>query len=109
VTRPKIEEAADCLIRELAVALRLLKTCPGAADLRQPPSLGLASDLVWATAVEGLIQWAGGQLRTPVAATSWLPHTIRGAMAGALKKKLGLTVTSEKVEGRGRVYRVQAA
>ena len=31
------------------------------------------------------------------------PHTVRGAIAGALKKKLGLKVTSEKVEGRGRV------
>jgi len=30
----------------------------------------------------------------------------RGAIAGALKKKLGLAVTSEKVEGRGRVYRL---
>jgi hypothetical protein len=29
-------------------------------------------------------------------------------MSGALKKKLGLTVTSEKVEGRGRVYRLGA-
>ena len=29
-----------------------------------------------------------------------------GAMAGALKKKLGLTIMSEKVEGRGRVYRL---
>ena len=43
-----------------------------------------------------------------VAATGWLPHTVRGAMAGALKKRLGLTITSEKVEGRGRVYRVDA-
>ena len=25
-------------------------------------------------------------------------------MSGALKKKLGLTITSEKVEGRGRTY-----
>jgi len=25
-------------------------------------------------------------------------------MSGALKKKLGLTITSKKVEGRGRVY-----
>ena len=41
-----------------------------------------------------------------IAATNWLAHTIRGAMAGALKKKLGLQITSEKVEGRGRVYRV---
>ncbi|MGO4917352.1 DUF3489 domain-containing protein [Pseudogemmobacter sp. W21_MBD1_M6] len=40
------------------------------------------------------------------AALQWAPHTIRGAMAGALKKKLGLEVTSEKVERRGRVYRV---
>jgi hypothetical protein len=31
---------------------------------------------------------------------------VRGAIAGALKKKLGLTITSEKIENRGRVYRV---
>jgi len=36
----------------------------------------------------------------------WQPHTVRGALYGALKKKLGLDVTSEKVEGRGRVYRI---
>jgi len=30
-------------------------------------------------------------------------------MSGALKKKLGLEVNSEKVEGRGRVYRLPAA
>lgn len=39
-----------------------------------------------------------------MAATRWQSHTVRGAMAGALKKKLGLEVTSEKVEGRGWVY-----
>ena len=33
---------------------------------------------------------------------------MRGAFAGALKKKLGLTVTSEKVEGRERVYRIES-
>jgi hypothetical protein len=31
---------------------------------------------------------------------------VRGAFAGAQKKELGLTVTSEKVEGHGRVYRI---
>ena len=39
-------------------------------------------------------------------ALGWQPHTVRGAMAGALKKKLGLAIVSEKVEWRGRVYRV---
>jgi hypothetical protein len=36
----------------------------------------------------------------------WQAHTVRGAIAGALKKKLGLKVQSEKVEDRGRVYRI---
>jgi hypothetical protein len=44
-----------------------------------------------------------------MAATGWQAHTVRGAMAGALKKKLGLEVTSEKVEGGGRVYRIAKA
>ena len=41
-------------------------------------------------------------------ATGWLPHTARGAMSGALRKKLGLIVTSEKDVLRGRVYRLPA-
>ena len=39
-------------------------------------------------------------------ATNWQPHTTRGFIAGALKKKLGLNVVSEKIEDRGRVYRI---
>ena len=38
--------------------------------------------------------------------TGWRHHTVRGAIAGALKKRLGLDVASRKVEGRGRVYRL---
>ena len=38
--------------------------------------------------------------------TGWLAHTCRGAMAGALKKKLGLTIISEKTEGQPRTYRI---
>lgn len=48
----------------------------------------------------------GATIAEIMAATGWQSHTVRGAMAGALKKKLGLEVTSEKVEGRGRVYRL---
>jgi hypothetical protein len=42
-------------------------------------------------------------------ALSWQAHTVRGAIAGALKKKLGLDVTSEKDEKRGRTYRIANA
>ena len=41
-----------------------------------------------------------------VAAFGWQPHTVRAAIAGALKKKLGLQIGSEAIEGRGRVYRI---
>ena len=51
----------------------------------------------------------GATIEEIMAATGWQSHTVRGAMAGALKKKLGLEVSSEKVEGRGRVYRLPAA
>jgi predicted ArsR family transcriptional regulator len=36
----------------------------------------------------------------------WQSHTVRGAIAGALKKRLKLKVESDKIEGRGRVYRI---
>lgn len=49
----------------------------------------------------------GATIDEIVAALDWRAHTVRGAMAGALKKKLGLEVTSEKVEGRGRVYAIR--
>ena len=42
-------------------------------------------------------------------ATGWQSHTVRGFFAGALKKKLGLEVTSEKDDQRGRVYRLPPA
>ena len=48
----------------------------------------------------------GATVAQIVAATGWQPHTVRGAFAGVLKKNLGLTVTSEKVEGKDRVYRL---
>jgi len=51
----------------------------------------------------------GATIAEIVAATGWQPHTVRGAIAGALKKKLGLEVASEKIKGRGRVYRLPPA
>ena len=49
----------------------------------------------------------GATIAQLVAATGWLPHTTRAALTG-LKKK-GHLVTSEKLEGEGRVYRVTVA
>jgi hypothetical protein len=48
----------------------------------------------------------GATIAQIVEATAWQAHTVRGFFAGALKKTLGLTVTSEKVEGGERIYRL---
>ena len=56
--------------------------------------------------VEMLPRPEGATVDQIMEATGWQRHSVRGAFAGALKKKLGLTIASEKVEGRGRVYRV---
>jgi Protein of unknown function (DUF3489) len=50
---------------------------------------------------------AGATIGEVVEATGWQAHTVRGALAGALKKRLGLTIASEKLENRGRVYRLR--
>jgi hypothetical protein len=56
--------------------------------------------------IEMLKRPDGATVDEIVAAFGWQPHTVRGAIAGALKKKLRLDVTSDKEEGRGRVYRI---
>jgi hypothetical protein len=50
----------------------------------------------------------GATIDDVMAATGWQAHSVRGAISGALKKKLGLAVSSENVDGRGRVYRIAA-
>jgi hypothetical protein len=51
----------------------------------------------------------GASIAEITAVIGWQDHSVRGAISGQLKKKLGLVVTSEKLEGRGRVYRIVAS
>lgn len=51
----------------------------------------------------------GAAITEIVAETGWMAHSVRGMISGALKKKLGLPIASEKVDGRGTVYRLDAA
>jgi len=75
-------------------------TTPAAGSVRKS-----RPDTKQAQLVVMLKQPGGASLDEIVAATGWQAHTVRGAIAGALKTKLGLAVTSESIEGRGRVYR----
>tara|TARA_R110002073_G_scaffold194287_1_gene353363 strand:+ start:248 stop:829 length:582 start_codon:yes stop_codon:yes gene_type:complete len=77
-------------------------TAPEASHKTRTPREGTKQ----ATLIAMLRAPDGATIEEIMAATGWQSHTVRGAMAGALKKKLGLEVTSEKVENRGRVYKI---
>ena len=49
----------------------------------------------------------GATISQIMAATQWQQHTVRGTLAGTLKKRLGLTITSTKEVGGQRVYRIE--
>jgi hypothetical protein len=53
-----------------------------------------------------MLRRQGATIAEMVTATGWQPHSIRGAISGTIKKKLGMAVASETVAGRGRVYRL---
>ena len=52
-----------------------------------------------ALVIEMLKRPEGATIAQISEATGWQHHTIRGTFAGALKKKLGLNIVSEKIEG----------
>lgn len=53
-----------------------------------------------------MLQRAEGATITQICeATGWQPHTVRGTFAAALKKKLGMTICSDKQQGGERIYR----
>jgi hypothetical protein len=73
----------------------------------QPPILSAPKGKIGAL-IDLLRQPTGATVEAMMAATGWQAHSVRGALSGAIKKKLGLVVSSEKTDG-GRIYRIAAA
>ena len=59
-----------------------------------------------ATVIQMLLRPEGATVQQICQTTGWQAHTVRGTFAGAFKKKLGLTITSDKPQGGERVYRI---
>lgn len=107
------EELGSITLRATPLAYSALGISEDAAEApaepaRTAPTIERSKGGKQAMLIEMLKRPEGATIQQVVDATGWLPHTVRGAIAGALKKKLGLNVVSEKVENVGRVYRIDA-
>jgi hypothetical protein len=88
--------------KKKATRTKTAKPKTAAATERTP-----RTDSKQAKLIEMLRRPEGATIAEVIKALQWQAHTVRGAIAGALKKKLGLKVESEKVDAeRGRVYRI---
>ena len=87
-------------------------TAPGPAAARATPRAGTKQALM----IDMLKRPEGATVEQIAAATGWQHHTIRGAISGALKKKLGLTIEATRTrevgpnktgaKGSSTVYRI---
>lgn len=67
-----------------------------------PPSPSTKQDQLLAL----LSRPQGASLADLMAVSAWQQHSVRGFLAGTVKKKLGLVLVSSKPEGEARCYRI---
>jgi hypothetical protein len=61
------------------------------------------------TCIDLLCRREGATIKELQAVTGWQQHSVRGFLAGAVRKKLGLTLLSEKPDAGLRRYRISKA
>lgn len=79
---------------------------PPLVESKKPDQIKTRENSKQAQVIALLKRPEGATITQICEATGWQPHTVRGAFAGSLKKKLGLTIVSVKDENAERVYRI---
>jgi hypothetical protein len=89
---------------------KMTKSKTGANDVPEGPAEPMAAAQPkgkLGTLVDLLRRPEGATLKVMQEATGWQAHSVRGAIAGSIKKKLGFSVSSAKADGE-RIYRIDA-
>ena len=96
-------KAAPAAPRKPKAPRKLIASKAAVAELPRPePALGKLGAMVHLMSRE-----QGAALHELCDATGWQAHSVRGALAGSLKRQRGYVIASEKAEGVRR-YRIAA-
>jgi hypothetical protein len=102
MTKPKSKPKAASRSTARKTAKPVSRKRPAPASSR--PAAG--PDTKHARIIAMLRTPAGATIAAIMTATDWQQHSVRGFLAGVVRKKLGLNLVSEQTE-RGRVYRIR--
>ena len=86
-----------------AQAVSKRKTADAPADAKAQPARRTGSKLD--AIIKLMRRPKGASIEQMMAETGWQSHSVRGAISGAIKKKLGLAVSSDRT-GDERLYRI---
>src|SRR5205823_8190411 len=102
MTKPKSKSKAS--IR--SATRTTSKSKPRSRSAHSSPKISTRPDTKHARILAMLRTPAGATVATIMAATEWQQHSVRGFLAGVVRKKLGLNLVSEQTD-KGRVYRIK--
>jgi hypothetical protein len=104
--RPHLAPSAPKSGKKTTPAKKATKAAHSAKLPKKPSGARQGSK---AARVLSMLKRSGGvTMKEIMKATGWQAHSVRGFMSGALGKRMGLAVTSTKVEHRERRYSVKA-
>ena len=99
MTKPKRKAAARSTARK-----------PAKGSSRKRPTASFkptaGPDTKHARVIAMLRKPAGATIAAIMAVTDWQQHSVRGFLAGVVRKKLGLNLVSDQTD-KGRVYRIK--
>jgi Protein of unknown function (DUF3489) len=102
MTKPKSKPKAA----NRSIARKAVKPAPRKRSATAPSRAAARSDTKHARIIAMLRKPAGATIAAIVTATDWQQHSVRGFLAGIVRKKLGLNLVSEQTD-KGRIYRIK--
>jgi Protein of unknown function (DUF3489) len=101
MTKPKKPKAASrSTVRKATKPSPRMRSAPASSRPAARP------DTKHARIIAMLKKPAGTTIAAIMAATDWQQHSVRGFLAGVVRKKLGLNLVSDQTD-KGRVYRIK--